>query len=223
MIWRHQVSITKPHSHNEKSYYFRQWQHLPYPDLTPLAGVLFLLVEFFLLTSYPREPSRGLVAIEKVPYAAGGDCFKVSSATQTVISLTREGFISFASSDTTIQRAAIRQVSIKYGVIFSSSQLAELCKLPFLATKVEHLPLFLFTSAAAPYNSSRLEQTDDLDTKQAVACVKAASLFSHSLTTLPAYVFLVIDAKADASKVMGLLDVLEASGIHRFCLTTQSR
>lgn len=202
---------------------FRQWQRQPYLDLTPLAGVLFLLVEFFLLTSYPREPSRGLVAIEKVPYAAGGSCFRLSPSTQTVVSLTREGFVSFANSDTTLQSVAIRQVSGAYGVTFSTYQLAELRGLPFLATKIERLPLLLFTAASEPLGSKILKQNNDLSKKQVVDCVKAAKLLSHSLTNLPTALFLVIEAETDASKVMELLNLLQAKSINRFYLITQSR
>ncbi len=205
----------------KRSVISRRAPHLVLPDMAPIAGTIFVLVCFFLLTASFRESPKGLVALERLPRSTGTLC--LVEAPRVLVSLTPSGCFSFAASDTKLQFTVIKRVSKKYGIAFSAPQLLTLKSLPFLASNVERLPSILLSTNSIQSNTIPAAPNTLLDERQLMDCVKTAKANAYALLGSPVYFCLCIDAETDASKVMRLLGLLQTQGIHRFLLMTQAQ
>jgi biopolymer transport protein ExbD len=189
----------------------------PYFDLAPLAGVFFALNCLLLLVYFPSEPRRGLASIEETPYYCPA-CFNVPTEASIVVSLAASGGTSFATFNASLQVAALKLVSQQYGVSFSATDINSLEKLLFLAVKVEQLPSIL-TNADDGIAALNLDRNyPGLTDEQLVSCVQVARKLAPAYTQQTADIFLLIDARTDASKVMHLFHILQNQGISRFNL-----
>lgn len=201
---------------------FRQFRYLPYPDLTPLAGVFLALTYFLLLTCSSPEHKRGLVSLQETPYVIGNVCFNVHTTTETIISLAADGRVSFAVSDTALQAAVFRQVAKKHGVVFTSAQSNDLGTLPYLATAIDQLPIMSIHSLIAYQTQLLAQQRVALNSLQLAECAATTKLLAPLLTDYPTSFFLAISAEADISKVMKLIGTLQDQGINHFHLLAHS-
>jgi hypothetical protein len=198
---------------------FYQSSRAPYFALAPLASGFFALSCLLLLIYFPSERRLGLTLLEETPYYCPV-CFNVSNASSLVVGLEVSGRTSFAASNIELQTATLKSVGRQYGVGFSPISSNCLEKLPFLAIKLEQLPGLLLQpdsgTAALNLDGSHPGLTDE----QLVSCVQAARQIAPVCTQRPATIFLLIDTRTDASKVMRLLHMLQKQGINHFNMIT---
>jgi len=191
------------------------------PELTAFANLALTLSLFFQLVNYPATPERGIVALSATPQVAWLSCSKMSDHVQIIVCLTVDGHVSFAVADSALQAAALKQAGSTCGVRFSDSQLSVLRMLPYLAVRLEQLETNLSTypAAANRASTSRSFLTD----AQLMASIVAARALSPALTKLPTGIYLQIDARTDALKVMRLLTLFQRQHIYRLSLITHCR
>lgn len=196
---------------------FYQAPRSPYFDLAPLAGIFFALSCLLLLIYFPSERRLGLTLPEETPYYCPA-CFNVPDASSIVVGLEASGRTSFATFNADLQTATLQSVGRRYGIGFSPASSNYLEKLPFLAVNIEQLPGLLLKPdsgiAALNLDGSYPGLTDE----QLLNCVQAARQIALASTQQSAHMFLLIDARTDASKVMRLFHLLGSQGISRFNL-----
>lgn len=186
--------------------------------MAPFAGMFFLLVCFFALTTRFKEPRMGNVALEKLPHYENSACLRENS--EAVVGLDTAGHYSFSLSGPVFQAVTIQRVAASYGIAFSRSQRSNLNRLDYLDADVRELPAIL--DALAYQQLFRSKETRQLlPETQLVACVAEAKWVIQSLGHKPTYVSLLIHADTKASSVMRLIDVLQNQGINRFNLKLQ--
>ncbi len=195
----------------------RQPSHLTQFDLTPLDGIFLAISCLLLLIYFPSERRRGLTLLEETPYYCPA-CFSVPSVASLAVGLAADGRTSFAAFNTELQTATLKSVSRQYGVGFSSAEANQLEELPFLAVKMEQLPSLLTSSDSGVTALNLAGNYPVLTDEQLVSCVVTAKKLAPVCTRQTAYIFLLIDARTNASKVMRLLHLLQNQGINHFYL-----
>ena len=188
------------------------------PDMAPFAGVIFLAVCFYALTTQFKELQIGNVAIEKLPHSKIHPCMPEN--TELVIGLDAAGHYSFSVASPLFRTTTIQKVAAKQGIVFSDSQLSNLNQLDYLDIPVQELPAIL--------NKPSYEQKFHLAGKRSLLseremleCLITSKRVVQSLAHKPSYVSLLIDAETNCGKVMMLFDSLQGQGINRFNLKTQ--
>ncbi len=196
---------------------FHRSQRSPYLNLAPLAGVFFAISCLLLLIYFSSERRRGLTLLEQTPYYCPA-CFSVPSVASLAVGLAADGRTSFAAFNTELQIATLKSVSQQYGVSFSATGTNQLEKLPFLAVKMEQLPSLLTSSDSGVTALNLAGNYPALTDEQLVSCVMTAKRLAPVCTQQTAYIFLLTDARTNASKVMRLLHLLQNQGINHFYL-----
>lgn len=191
------------------------------PRMAAFAGFLMLMVPFWLYHYGSQLTKMGIVHAQRLPttntiQCKGGDEF-------AVISITRQGQFAFSVSGVSpqVQAAAIQDVAYQRGVNLTSKQRTELQSLPFLTSDIDELPRLL----SLPYNRRgqlvELAKFKPLSEEQLLACVVAARQYNKSLFTRPIAISLRIDDEATSSKVMLLIEKLQAQGFNRISYQNQ--
>ena len=188
------------------------------PDMVPFAGMFFLLVSFFALTTRFKAPRSGNVALEELPRCENSAC--ISENSEAVIGLDTAGHYSFSLSGPVFQAITIQKIAAAYGIAFSHSQRSNLNRLDYLDVDVRELPSILDASAYHQLFRSK-KVCYPLPENQLVSCVTTAKRVIQSLVHKPTYVSLLIHADTKASIVMHLIDILQNKGINRFNLKLQ--
>lgn len=201
---------------------FRQFVYFPYIDLTPLAGVSLALAYYLMLTCSSLERKRGIVSLQETPYAIGNTCFSVHSTTETIISLSADGRVSFAITDTALQAAVFRKIGKAHTVAFTTSESSALGTLPYLATAIDQLPSMSINSSIAYQAELSARQYSALNTLQLAECAATTKALAPLLTNYPTSFFLSISAETNASNFLKLIYVLQDQGINRFYLVAHS-
>ena len=196
---------------------FHQPSRLTQLDLTPLAGTFLSISCLLLLIYFPSERRRGLVLLEETPYYCPA-CFSVPSVASLAVGLAADGRTSFAAFNTELQTATLKSVGWRYGIGFSAAQINQLEKLPFLAVKMEQLPNLLTNPDSGVTALNLAGNYPGLTDEQLVSCVMTAKKLAPTYTQQTAYIFLLIDASTNASKVMRLFHLLQNQGINHFYL-----
>lgn len=196
---------------------FRQPSRLTQLDLAPLSGIFLAISCLLLLIYFPSERRRGLTLLGETPYYCPA-CFSVPSVASLAVGLAADGRTSFAAFNTELQTATLKSVSLQYGVGFSAAEVNRLEKLPFLAVKMELLPSLLTNLDSGVTALNLAGNYPALTDEQLVSCVMTAKKVAPVCTQQTAYIFLLIDARTNASKVMRLLHLLQNQGINHFYL-----
>ena len=118
------------------------------PDMAPFAGLFFLLVYFYMLTSHAKGPVMGIVADSELPKNKGNTCTKgiwPGEHNGFVISLDKAGHFSVAilGHDALTQYAILKHFAFRRGITFTVAEEGALKTLPYLATSVQSLPKLL--------------------------------------------------------------------------------
>jgi len=187
--------------------------------MAPFAGLVFLLVGFYMITGRFKQPAEGLVSLEELPASRVSSCLKENL--EANVSLSANNQISFAANAQEVRFESIRQVANNRCIRLSTSQLNELRNVAFLSTNVESLPLFLDTPASERNALLASHRVAPLDTTQLRECIAAAKSWSQLLFHKPLYITLSVAAETKAPHVESLLTALGAQGIHRFNLSTR--
>ncbi|MBF9223632.1 ExbD/TolR family protein [Hymenobacter ruricola] len=186
------------------------------PDMAPFAGLVFLLVGFYMLTGSFRQEAVGAVPIERVPHSDSYAC--LPDNLEASISLTAKNELSFGVQSRQVQAAAILAVASRHGISFTESQLTTLQKMPFLSTDVEHLPALLSLPAYQHKQAVEWQKMHPLSMQQLMECMMASEVAAQSMFHLPIYCRLILDSEAKMPHVELLIDRLQAQGINRFNL-----
>ncbi|MDQ2768950.1 MAG: biopolymer transporter ExbD [Bacteroidota bacterium] len=188
------------------------------PDMAPFAGLLFLLVGFYALTTQFKAPRLGNVALEELPRCENSACLPENA--EAVIGLDTAGHYSFSLSGPAFQAVTIQKVAAAYGIAFSNSQRSNLNRLDYLDVDMRELPAILDATAYQQlFRSKKTRQP--LSENQLAACVTTAKRVIQSLAHKSTYVSLLIHADTKASSVMHLIAILQNQGINRFNLKLQ--
>jgi biopolymer transport protein ExbD len=190
------------------------------PDMGPFAGVVFLVVCFYMLAGRFRHKEDGIVSDAKLPYSTTY-CGPPENI-DLIISLNAQNKLSFGVSSKPVQIAAIQKVAARHGIGFSDSQLTALKAAPFLATDVESMPAFLSLPEYQRIKSVEQQKLSRLSEKQLLECIVAAKASAQTLYRMPVYTCLKIESDANMVHVEHLIDLLQRHGINRFNLKTQS-
>jgi biopolymer transport protein ExbD len=189
------------------------------PDMAPFAGVIFLVVYFFALTTQFKEPRLGNVATEKLPYSKIHTCMPEN--TELVIGLDTAGHYSFSVAAPIFQTTTIQKVAAKQGIVFSESQLSNLNQLDYLDIPIHELPAIL-TKPRYKQESHMAGKQPALSEREMLECLITSKRVVQSLAHKPSYVSLLIDGETSCARVMQLFDSLQGQGLNRFNLKTQN-
>jgi hypothetical protein len=190
------------------------------PDMGLFAGLVFLLLTFYLLTSRFKGSEVGIVCREQVPYSSNA-CSNYPENNEVLICLNTNQLLSFSVTSPAIQLAAIKLVAEQHGIRMTPDQLAALETVPFLQTNVENLPGFLSLPIYQRSKLAELKKLAPLSERQMLECIIAAKVTAKALTQTPVYTSLRIASEVQMSHVQRLFDLLETRGIHRVNLQTQ--
>ncbi|MEL5994227.1 biopolymer transporter ExbD [Hymenobacter segetis] len=189
------------------------------PEMAPFAGLIFLLVCFYLLTNQFRQHVASNVRIESLPFSTTRACFPENN--EAIVSLTRENQLAFAVDSREAQTLAIQKVAQQHKISFTVNQLNRLADLPYLATNIENLPRLLSLASDPNHFSHQSQAFPPLSEQQLVECVSSAKSAVQTLYHKPIYLSLRIDAEVTTGHVSRLLERLETSGFHHLRLHTQ--
>jgi len=189
------------------------------PDLAPFAGLIFLIVGFYALTSRFKGPELGVVPNDQLPYSVTHAC--IPENMEAVVSLGTTNQLSFAVTHPETQAAAIRQVASRHGITFTPAQSAELKTLSFLRTDVENLPKLLSLPMYQRNRPAELSKLSPLSEQQLLECVVAAKTSAATLTHKPVYISFKVDSEVKTPQIERLIALLQTKGINRFNLQTQ--
>jgi hypothetical protein len=201
------------------------------PDMAPFAGLIFLLVCFYLLAGQFKQTGdgadTGIVALEQLP-ATPFSCYKPLDPNGfggCVISLNAANHFSFALPGTgqSFQAKVIEQVAIQHGIRFTPPQLAQIQSLPFLACDVEQLPILLTIPAREGQKLIEEGVLGHLSKKELGECIAATRKLAPKLMRWQVYFYLKVHADAKTPHFYDLTDLLQAQGINRYNLLTQAR
>lgn len=188
------------------------------PDMAPFAGVIFLLVCFFTLTTQFKEPRIGNVAIEKLPHSRIHPCMPEN--TESVIGLDTAGHYSFSVESPLFQTTTIQKVAAKQGIVFSKLQLSKLNQLDYLDISIQELSAIL-NKPSYEQEFHLVGKQPMLSEKEMLECLITSKRVVQSLAHKPIYVSLLINAETKCARVMQLFESLQGQGINRFNLKTQ--
>ncbi|MBD2767630.1 hypothetical protein IC235_06970 [Hymenobacter sp. BT664] len=202
------------------------------PDMAPFAGIFFLVVCFFLLTSRIKSPEIGIVSDEALPLSPGATCTKgiaLGCTNSLVISCNPKNQFSLAviSYDSSSQPGALTQagviekVAASHGITFTASEAAALATLPFLATKVEQISGFLKLPPYQRRQLARLGTVNTLPQEQLLECIAAAQK-SAECSNKRLLFFLRFDTEVRTGLVMHFLTLLRNKGIRHPILMVRS-
>ena len=189
------------------------------PDITPFAGVLLLLVIFFLLGRF-QDPSDEAVASEHLPASSTWFC-KLSENNQAIISLTAKNQLAFSVTAPAIQAAAIKAVALQHHVKLAPFELTQLATIPLLTIDVESLPAYLALPVGQRTSLNRPSELAPLSETKLVECVSKAKDFAKTLALGPMNIALRIDSDVKMSAVNHLTALLQGQGTNHFDLVTQ--
>lgn len=197
----------------------RKRRGISLPGMAPFAGLIFLLVCFYLLTTQFRQPVASNVRIESLPFSGTHACLPDNN--EAIVSLTRENQLAFAVDSREAQTLAIQKVAQRHKISFTVNQLNRLADLSYLVTDVESLPRLLSLASDPNHLSHQKKDFPPLSEQQLVECIASANSAVQILYHKPMYVSLRIEAEVKAENVNHLLEVLGTNGYNRFNLQTQ--
>lgn len=189
------------------------------PDIAPLAGVLLLVVSYFLLGRF-QNPTNEAVATEQLPATTTWHC-KFSDNDRVIISLDAKNRLTFSVTSRTIQTAALKAIALHHCIRLTATQATELARIPFLSTDVENLPAYLALPIGERNNANQQHLLGFLSEKELIECLIAAKTSAQTLEHRLIYFTLRIESDVEMINVNHLTDLLQAQGIHRFDLATQ--
>lgn len=189
------------------------------PDMAPFAGVIFLIVCFFALTTRFRGPQIGNVTIEELPYGKIHPCMPEN--TELVIGLDTAGYYSFSVAAPLFQTTTIQQVAAKQSIVFSESQLSKLNQLDYLDIPIQELSTIL-NKPNYVQEFHLVDKRPALSEREMLECLITSKKVVQSLAHKPSYVSLLIDAETNCARVMHLFESLQSQGLNRFNLKTQN-
>ena len=193
-------------------------QGISLPDMTPFAGVIFLLVCFYAITTQFKAPKIGNVALDELPYCSGSSCLPENA--EAVIGLDANGRYSFSLSGPLFQSITIQKVAATQGITFSALQRSKLSQIDYLDVDIRALPAVLDRQSDKQF-SLLSRKLHPLGEKQLVACLMTSKKVIQTLVHKPSYVALLIHTETSASKVMHLIGLLQEQGINRYNLKLQ--
>ena len=196
---------------------------LSLPDMAPFAGLIFLIVVFYALSSSFKRTEFGIVSNDQLPFSEIRNRGKIPENCTAITSLDTENQLSFAVDCPAIQSVAIQQVALQHGVNLTFSQKAELKTLPFLATAVENLPELLSLHGYQYRQVIELNSRAPLNEQQLAECLAAAKSCTKTLLHTPIYFAFKISPEVRMAHVIQLFDLHQSLGINRFTLLTQGK
>ena len=191
------------------------------PRMAAYAGFLMLMVPFFLYRYGSQLTDMGIVHAQKLPITHTIACKGPNEF--AVISLDQQGKFAFSVSGVSpqVQAAAIQDVAYQRGISLDSKQCTELQSLPFLTSDIDELPHLLSLPSNRRGQLVELAKFKPLSEAQLIACVVAARQYNKSRFKRPIAISLRIDTEAKSSKVMLLLEKLQAHGFNRISYQNQ--
>ena len=189
------------------------------PDIAPVAGILLLLVSFFLLGHF-QNPAHEIVASENLPSTSIWYC-KLAENNKAIISLTAKNQLAFSVDAPAIQTAAIKEVAIQHHIKLTTDELVELAKIPMLRVNVENLPAYFKQPASKRNSLQYLNSLSQLSEDQLIECISKARNCTRAWTTAPMGIAVRIDSETQMSAVNHLTALLEGQGANRINLATQ--
>jgi|GEM_PF-2850911 len=187
-----------------------------------MAGVMLLLVMFYMLTTKPKPEGGEPGPYLNLPSVFGtSDCMPESH--QIIISLDAQNRLSIATSEGGTQIMTIaRQVAQAHRIQFTATHLRQIQQLQYLNQNIEQLPAWLSASA-----TERQRMTTDISARltyvQLLECLLTAQTASRAEFGKPAVLFLRIDKDVSAARVKQLLGLLQNQGINRFNLMAERK
>lgn len=186
------------------------------PELGLWGCVMLLLSTLFMSSA---KFSADLPAV-RLP-SSMERCSRGISEVQLILSLDIQRRLFMHASTSELQTKAIELLAQNYGLQLSSEQLQQLQQLPYLSSDVRQLPAWLSISgwqrkklsSGIPYSA----QNDQL-----TALLQVANRAGYAIHGHPAIVCLRLDARLPASVVMPIIHQLQAQGIKRLTLVTDS-
>ena len=188
--------------------------------MAPFAGLFFLVVAFYALSSRFKGTEVGIVSNDQLPFTSEWSRGKTPEYCEAVTSVNTENQLSFAVDCPAIQTVAIQKVALHHGIKLTPSQLDRLKTLSFLATTVENLPALLSLQDYQYRQAIELERRNPLSEKQLAECLSAAKA-SRTLPHMPIHFAFKISPEVKMGQVGHLFDVFQSLGISRYSLYTQ--
>lgn len=132
-----------------------------------------------------------------------------------IISLDSQNRCYLSVKDQTAQTAVIKAVAQSHGVRFTPAESDKLQRLPFLSQNIYRLPAWLSASAA-----ERCYFPKGIPAAQLREYLTIGRQAAIAQTRKPLLIALRADEKLPAKHIMNMIDVIVASGYHRFNLVT---
>ena len=192
---------------------------IPLPDFAPFAGVLLLVVSFFLVGRF-QNPTDEIVASEQLPYSSTWYC-KLAENHEAIISLTAKNQLAFSVTSPAIQTAAIKAVALQHHVRLTPTELVELAKIPLLSINVESLPSYLGQPASKRNSLNQLSELSPLSERELVECISKARELANTSAHGPMKIAVRIDSETKMNAVNHLTALLEGQGTNHVDLVTQ--
>ena len=199
--------------------------------MAPFAGLIFLLVCFYMLTGRFKRTgdwtNTGIITLEQLP-AFPSSCYislDPNGAGGCVISLNTRNQFSFALPGVgqNFQAKIISHVASQHGIKFTNAQLIELQLLPFLACDVEQLPSLLAIPTWERQKLINRGAIGQLSKEQLIECIGATRTLASKLLKWPVFYYLKVHAEAKSTQFFSLTDILQGQGINRFNLLANAK
>ena len=196
---------------------------LLHPDLGAWAGLLFLLCCVFMF-AWQRIPSfPAPVPLVHIPSYTSYEVCGMREGSPVVISVDAAHRFYVAAYDNSMQAAIVKAVAKQHHVSFTTSQLRELRKIPFVNQDIRQLPAWLSaveTTGRQPFPVGIPSSADDNQVADYIAATIQASEAIHHR---PAVFDLRLDASLSGAQVQEVFQLLQNHGIQYFNLILERK
>ncbi|HEX8350334.1 MAG TPA: biopolymer transporter ExbD [Hymenobacter sp.] len=190
---------------------------LSLPDLGPWAGVLLLLCAVFMLAARFADQAPFLRLPTVKNYFPG--CF-LERNYNLIISIDAKSQIYIAVNDDLLQTTIIQQVAKRHNITFTTAQLQQLQKIPFLSQDIRRLPAWLSASRMEQQQFPRGIPASSID-DQLSEYIAASVSESPALYGKPIRVELRADETLRAAEVTHVMQLLRKQGINYINFITE--
>jgi biopolymer transport protein ExbD len=182
------------------------------------GGLFFLLSAFYLSTSYFTSPEPYL----QLPRSSVSVCIKIPEGISGIISIDKQKRLSF-SFDEPYQSEIIKRIAARHGVHFTSAQLVDLNKMPFLSLDVRRLPEYFLLSVNQRSKINMLgipsELNNDANDQLAECIATALSIIDEAKAKTPIFIIRA-DASLESYEVQRVISLLQQHNVNRIILAT---
>jgi biopolymer transport protein ExbD len=179
-----------------------------------MAGVVLLLVMFYMLTTRQKHEENGPYLNLPTSFHYPG---RLPDSHFLIISLDVQNRAYVATSDEATQTAMVMRIAKRHHVRFTATQVHELRQLKFLSQNVFQLPTWLSASTTERQQMAT-GISAELGTTELMEYVLAGQDANRAVFGKPAYIVLRIDKDASTKNVKQLIRLLQRQGINRYNL-----